>query len=176
MDASAAFEEILRNLPRQHLRTRFRNHFGTPESEFGQGFFARGTVRAPLDRRLGHLLQEEPEALNAVLLRGPASELGVDRRRMAPSDPLGDILTEDRVLLVHGVTANLYAYLPVGEAEAWVRRVAVPKEERPATATKAPTLSRRQRAALAGKTKSTGKPKPSGRGKPPRKGPPRRRS
>ena len=158
MDAPSAFAEILDNLPRQHLRTRFRNHFGLQDAGFGKDTFARGTVRAPLDRTLGRLLQEEPERLSAVLLSGPSEELGITRSTPAPANTLASLLTEDRVLLVHGITANLYAYLSPGDDEAWVRRVAVPKEARPDAKPKAPVLSRRTRAALAGKTKTAKKP------------------
>lgn len=158
MDAASAFAEIIANLPRQHLRTRFRNHFGREDAEFGKDTFARGTVRAPLDRPLGNLMQEEPERLTAILLSGPADELGIDRTSPSPTDTIGSLLTADRVLLVHGVTAHLYAYLAPGDDEAWVRRVAVPKEQRPDAKPKGPVLSRRQRAALAGKTKAVKKP------------------
>ncbi len=158
MDARSAFAEILENLPRQHLRTRFRNHFGLPDAGFDKDTFARGTVHVPLDRRLGRLLQEEPERLDAVLLSGPSDELGITRTVPSPTDTLASLLTADRVLLVHGTTARLYAYLGPGEDEAWVRRVAVPKEARPDTPPKAPTLSRRQRAAAAGKAKTAKKP------------------
>lgn len=158
MDAPSAFAEILENLPRQHLRTRFRNHFGSPDSGFGKDTFARGTVRVPLDRSLSRLLQEEPSRLSAVLLSGPSDELGITRSAPSPADTLASLLTGDRVLLVHGSTARLYAYLSPGDDEAWVRRVAVPKEARPDAKPKAPTLSRRQRAALAGKTKTVKKP------------------
>ena len=157
MDAPSAFEEILENLPRQHLRTRFRNRFGLEDADFGKDTFARGTVRAPLDRRLGHLLQEEPDRLSAVLLSGPSEELGITRSTPLPGDTLESLLTEDRVLLVHGMTANLYAYLASGDEEAWVRRVAVPKAARPDSKPKTSTLSRRERAALAGKTKAAKK-------------------
>ena len=157
MDAPSAFAEILENLPRQHLRTRFRNHFGLADAEFGKDTFARGTVRAPLDRRLGHLLQEEPERLDAILLSGPSDELGITRSNPSAADTLASLLSEDRILVVHGVTANLYAYRSPGDNEAWVRRVAVPKEARPDAKPKAPTLSRRQRAAAAGKVKSVKK-------------------
>ena len=77
MDAQSAFAEILENLPRQHLRTRFRNRFGTEESDFDVSTFARGTVRAELSKRLGHLMQEEPEKLSAALLTGTADSLKV---------------------------------------------------------------------------------------------------
>lgn len=160
MDAPTAFAEILENLPRQHLRTRFRNHFGLPDSDFGRETFARGTVRVPLDRGLGRLLQEEPASLSATLLSGPANELGVTRTVPEPVDTIGSLLTEDRILLVHGVTARLYAYLAPGDDEAWVRRVAVPKEARPTAASKGPVLSRRERAARAGKSKPVKKPAP----------------
>lgn len=163
MDARSAFAEILENLPRQHLRTRFRNHFGLPDAGFDKDTFARGTSAIPLDRRLGRLLQEEPERLDAVMLSGPADDLGSTRSVPSPTDTLGSVLAENRVLLVHGTTARLYAYLAPGEAEAWVRRIAIPKEERPAPAPKAPALSRRKRAAAQGKSK------------PVKKGPPRRR-
>ena len=160
MDAPAAFAEILENLPRQHLRTRFRNHFGMPDAGFGKETFARGTVRVPLDRSLGRLLQEEPSSLSATLLSGPADDLGITRTSPAPADALQGLLAEDRVLLVEGVTARLYAYLAPGDDEAWVRRVAVPKEARPTAKPKGPVLSRRQRAALAGKSKTVKKPAP----------------
>ena len=153
MDAQSAFAEILEVFPRQHLRTRFRNRFGLPSAEFGKDTFSRGTVRVPLDRSLGRLLQEEPPKLDVTLLSGPASGLGSTRETPAPTETLGSILTEDRLLLVHGVTARLYAYLSPGDDEAWVLRVAVPKEQRPDAKPKAPTLSRRERAALAGKRK-----------------------
>ncbi len=153
MDAQSAFAEILENLPRQHLRTRFRNHFGLEDADFGKDTFARGSVPAALDRRLGHLLQEEPDVLRAVILSGPVTELGITRLSPSPADSLGSLLQEDRVLLVHGVTANLYAYLGKGETEAWVRRVALPKQARPGAKPAAPVLSRRQRAAAAGKQK-----------------------
>lgn len=158
MDAPSAFAEILENLPRQHLRTRFRNRFGRPDAEFGKDTFARGTARVPLDRGLGRLLQEEPQTLSAVLLSGPADDLGITRTSPVPADTLGALLAADRVLLVHGVTARLYAYLAKGGSEAWVRRVAVPKEGRPGAKPKGPVLSRRQRAAAAGKTKAVKRP------------------
>ena len=153
MDAPSAFAEILDNLPRQHLRTKFRNHFGTEGTAFDKDTFARGSVLAALDRRLGHLLQEEPEALSAVTLSGPANELGITRATPSAADSLGSLLQEDRVLLVQGVTAKLYAYLGKGASEAWVRRVALPKPARPGAKPPGPVLSRRQRAAAAGKQK-----------------------
>lgn len=153
MDAQSAFAEILENLPRQHLRTRFRNRFGTPDSDFGENSFARGSVRVALDRRLGHLLQEEPEDLSAVLISGPASELGITRTTPSPADEIGSLVAEDRFLLVHGKTAHLYAYLAPGDSEVWIRRVAVPKESRPGVKPAGPVLSRRERAAAAGKMK-----------------------
>lgn len=158
MDAQSAFAEIIENLPRQHLRTRFRNHFGTEGAEFDKDTFARGTVRVPLDRSLSRLLQEEPQRLTAVLISGPSAELGITQTAPRPADTLGSLLVPDRVLLVHGATAHLYAYLAPGDEEAWVRRVAVPKEARPDAKPKAPVLSRRERAALAGKTKTVKKP------------------
>ena len=158
MDAQSAFAEILEYLPRQHLRTRFRNHFGTEGAVFDKDAFARGSALVPLDRRLGQLLQEEPALLQAVVLSGPATELGITRVSPSPADALASLLQEDRVLLVHGVTARLYAYLAKGGSEAWVRRVAVPKEGRPGAKPKGPVLSRRQRAAAAGKTKAVKRP------------------
>ncbi len=156
----AAFAEVIENFPRQHLRTRFRNHFGLPDSAFGKETFARGSVQVPLDRPLGHLLQEEPEKLSAIVLAGPATELGIDRHQPSPTDTLASLLTEDRLLLVHGVTARIYAYLPPGESEAWVRRIGVPKEQRPSAKPAGPVLSRRQRAAMAGKRKQVKKSPP----------------
>lgn len=160
MDVQSAFAEILDKLPRQHLRVRFRNRFGTELSDFGTSTFARGTVRAGLDRRLGHLMQEEPQKLVAARLSGPSGNL--DYVAMAPSasDTLGSILEGEgeRLVVVHGSTARLYVYLAPGEEEAWVRRVAVEKTERPDAKPPQPTLSRRERAARAGKTKVIKKP------------------
>ena len=158
MDAQSAFAEIIENLPRQHLRTRFRNHFGLASAGFDKDTFARGTVRVPLDRSLSRLLQEEPQKLTAVLLSGPIGELGVTRTSPKPADTLDSLISADRVLLVHGTTARLYAYLASGDDEVWVRRVAVPREGRPDAKPKAPVLSRRERAALAGKTKTVKRP------------------
>jgi len=100
-------------------------------------------------------MQEAPPQLSAILLAGPADELGITRSNPLPTDPLGSLLTgeAERVLVIHGITANLYAYLAPGETEAWVRRVAVGKEDRTTTKPKGPTLSRRERAAAAGKRK-----------------------
>ena len=124
---------------------------------FDKDTFARGTVRVPLDRSLSRLLQEEPQRLTAVLLSGPSNELGITQMAPKPADTIGSLLAPERALLVHGATARLYAYLAPGDDEAWVRRVAVPKEGRPDAKPKAPVLSRRERAALAGKTKTVKK-------------------
>jgi hypothetical protein len=155
MDAQSAFAEILENLPRQHLRTRFRNRFGTEESDFDVSTFARGTVRAELSKRLGHLMQEEPEKLSATLLTGTADSLKVENIDPSAADPIESLLQGDgdRLLVVHGLTARLYAYLGPGSEEAWVRRVGLEKSERPNAKPPAPVLSRRQRAAAAGKRK-----------------------
>ena len=161
MDAQSAFAEILEKLPRQHLRTRFRSRFGTETSEFGEDSFARGSVRAALDRRLDHLLQEASEGLVAYVLTGPADALRAVRLDPAPDATLSVLFgagDAERVLVVHGRTARLYAHLAPGAEEAWVRRLALPKEDRPDTKPRAPVLSRRARAALAGKTKHVKKP------------------
>ncbi len=162
MDVQSAFAEILDKLPRQHLRVRFRNRFGTELSDFGTSTFARGTVRAALDRRLGHLMQEEPQKLAAARLSGPSEDLQYVALTPSASDTLESLLETgpegEQLLVVHGSTARLYVYLAPGEEEAWVRRVAVEKTERPNAKPPAPTLSRRERAARAGKTKVVKKP------------------
>jgi hypothetical protein len=161
MDVKSAFAEILDKLPRQHLRVRFRNRFGTELSDFGTSTFARGTVRAGLDRRLGHLMQEEPQKLVAARLSGPSEDLKFVSLTPLASDTLASVLEEgegERLVVVHGSTARLYVYLAPGDEEAWVRRISVEKTERPNAKPPAPTLSRRERAARAGKTKMVKKP------------------
>jgi len=155
MDAQSAFAEILENLPRQHLRTRFRNRFGTAESDFDVSTFARGTVRTELGKRLGHLMQEEPTELSAALVTGTADGLRVQNLTPSAADAIESLLKGegDRLLVVHGVSARLYAYLGPGSEEAWVRRIGLDKSERPNAKPPAPVLSRRQRAAMAGKRK-----------------------
>lgn len=162
MDAQSAFAEILENLPRQHLRTRFRNRFGTGEADFDVSTFARGTVRAELGKRLGHLMQEEPEKMSAALVTGTAEGLRVENLDPDASEPIGSLLhgEGDRLLVVHGVSARLYAYLAPDGEEAWVRRVGLDKSERPNAKPPAPVLSRRQKAALAGKRKVVKKSPP----------------
>lgn len=168
MDAKAAFAEAVEKLPRQHLRTRFRSRFGTGEGGFDEHTFARGSAAVPLDRRIGHLLQEEPEDLKATIVEGTNEALKARTLQVGAEESLDALLAGsegERLVVLHGRSANLYAYFNPGEEVAWVRRVAVPRESRPGAKPPAPVLSRRQRAAAAGKTKPVKRPRPKGRGR-----------
>lgn len=160
MDALSAFAEILDNLPRQHLRTRFRNRFGTELSDFGLTTFAKGAARVELDKRIGHLLQEEPPKLNAYRVSGPADDLQGAGFSPSAGDSLAALFNgeDEQAVVIHGITARLYVYRAAGDPTAWVRRIAVDRPERPNAKPPAPTLSRRERAARAGKQKHVKKP------------------
>jgi len=163
--AQAAFADLSRALPKQHLRLQFRKRFGTGEL-LDAKLLHRSTVLAAKDKPVVHLLQETPEELGVLRMTGTPEQVSGEAWTAQPDASIGDLISREEVeqaLIVQGRKARLYAYVdPTQEGAVYVLRVSIelPSEAKP--------LSRSKRAAARSGGKATAR-------KPARKTAPRRK-
>jgi hypothetical protein len=166
-EARATFEELVKELPKQHLRLQFRKRFGTGEL-LDPKMLKKAAVVAPREKPVSNLLQEVPAQVLCRRLVGNAEEIRGDEWETKPDAQIGHLFSPEEVeqgLVVQGRRARLFVYADPTEATVYVLRVAteVFGEEEPKPKAPPPKLSRRQAARKAGKTKGGGAPRGRGR-------------
>jgi len=137
--ARTAFDELVTQLAKQHLRLQFRKRFGTEEPpDFS--LFKRGTVASPRDKAVTNLLQEVPPKADITRITGTAEALRGTSFSLTELGTVGDLMSEDapmEVLIVQGRKARLYVFSDRTEDTVYVLRVVtelnvVPKAKVPA--------------------------------------------
>lgn len=161
-EARATFEELVKELPRQHLRLQFRKRFGTGEL-LDPKMLKKATVLASREKPVGNLLQEVPDKVLCRRLVGTADEVTGDEWETSADAKIAHLFSPEEVeqgLILQGRRARLFIYGDPTQENVYVYRVITelfgeeaPKIKEP------PKLSRRRAAAKAGKLKNGGKPK-----------------
>lgn len=142
-EARAAFEELAKELPKQHLRLPFRRRFGTGEL-LSADMMKRGTSVAAHEKPVTNLLQEIPENIKILRLTGTAEAPEGQAWSLAAANvPVGKLLADaevEQLLIVTGHKAKLYIYSDPTEEAVYSFRIAI---EPPAEPKKAPTPGKR---------------------------------
>lgn len=138
-EARAAFEELAKELPKQHLRLPFRRRFGTGEL-LGPEILKRGTSMAAREKPVTNLLQEIPENIKCLRLTGTAeAPEGQAWTVVAANVPIGSLLAKDEVeqlLIVTGHKAKIYVYADPTETTVYAYRIAIEPPAEPKTPVK----------------------------------------
>jgi hypothetical protein len=125
--AKAAFEEIAREFPKQHLRLQFRKRFGTGEL-LELSMFKKGTIGPLRTKPVNHLLQEIPESIDCITLVGTAEKIQGEKWTTVGTPTIGELFTSteaEQLLTVKGRRAKLFAYSDPTEEAVIVLRVTI---------------------------------------------------
>ncbi|AIE85405.1 hypothetical protein [Fimbriimonas ginsengisoli] len=124
-EAKAAFEELVKALPKQHLRLQFRKRFGTGEL-LDPKMLKRATTIAPREKLVSNLLQEVPAKIHCIRMLGNAEEIEGSEWEATADAQVGQLFSPEEVeqaLTVQGRKARLYIYADPTEETVYVLRV-----------------------------------------------------